>query len=484
MHRRLICCVLAIEIAEHARKPLFEQIRITQDLRRLLVESAARVPAEDMIAIGREDGALLGFVADPAACFTAALAVRDAFLEDERYRALQPRIGIDLGRVELIEDEETGALRLGGDGRRDAERLMRRSPPGQVSVSRSFFELLCREAPELTGRLKDQGLLTDTDGRPLGWYALQAVAAQPPASVTAAKPSPPASRRSRGALRFALLPLVAALAALVPWNRVHFTEPALPASMAVNDAQAPDGIVQVADEAAQPSFEGDAERADAAEAPSGDPDARAESPRPRQPATSPVRSRAAAEPRRAAHGKPARNGASHPAVVPAAPAAAATAQAAAHAMRGTHAAAREPHAHATGKIAVRLAVRPWGEVRIEGRSAVLTPPVKTLQLPPGRYAVTIRNGTLPPVRRELVVAEGAGPITLAHDFTCVAVRDQVCPEAPDTASLSSSRLRPRSSQDRMDSLLSVAGRAGRPDLAAASQPAPAASLEHRALASR
>jgi hypothetical protein len=483
MHRRLICCVLAIEIAEHERKPLFEQIRLTQDLRHVLAEAAAAVPAEDIVAIGREDGALLGFVSDPAACFAAALAVRDAYLAGEQHRALQPRVGIDAGPIELIEDEESGALRLGGDARRDAERLMRQSPPGQIAVSRAFFELLCRVAPDLAAPLKDRGLLTDTAGRPLGWYALQAPAltslagaAGAPAAAPAARPA----RRARGARRFAFLPLVAALAALVPWNRVPPGEPALPAALSGNVAA------------------GAAEPIDAAHAPdSSAPDATEEWPEAgdRRPVAVPPASPRAATRQAApgvrvpgrdapAHGAKGRTG-PHVGVrsetlrTPARPAP----RPAAAAPKAAAAPPRQPHADASEKVLVRLAVRPWGEVRIAGRAAVISPPVKTLRLPPGRYAVAIVNGTLPPLRRELILRAGAGPVTLAHDFSCVAVRDQLCPEAADAPPLASNRLRPRSSEDRMDALLSVAGRTGRPDLAAASASA-AATLERRALAAR
>src|SRR5450755_1595890 len=62
---------------------------------------------------------------------------------------------------------------MGGEARRDAERVMRRGPPCQICVARSFFGLLSRTEPELAGLLEYQGLLSDTINPPLGLYRLR-----------------------------------------------------------------------------------------------------------------------------------------------------------------------------------------------------------------------------------------------------------------------------------------------------------------------
>ncbi len=64
---------------------------------------------------------------------------------------------------------------------------------------------------------------------------------------------------------------------------------------------------------------------------------------------------------------------------------------------------------------VHLAVRPWGELYINGVSKGISPPLKTIQLEPGTYRVRIVNGGLPAWTGSLTVQAGE-PATIAHDF--------------------------------------------------------------------
>jgi hypothetical protein len=121
----------------------------------------------------REDGALLSFLADPKECFTTALTIREATLTQGRYRNLTLRMGINLGKAQIAEDE-FGNPYLSGEGRQDADRLMRQGPPRQISVARQFVEILSRTAPELVELLEYQGLYSDTVGPRLCLYRISA----------------------------------------------------------------------------------------------------------------------------------------------------------------------------------------------------------------------------------------------------------------------------------------------------------------------
>ena len=168
-HRNLICCLLATEIADYETKPIFEQIRLTQDFHELLSDVTLRVTSEDLISVVGEQNGLLAFLCDPAECFKAALAIRDAMLGQDRYRDLQLRIGIDLGKARIAKDG-FGHPHVNGEARDDADRLMRQGRPRQISVSRRFVEVLSRSAPELVESLEYQGLYSDNIGPPLCWY--------------------------------------------------------------------------------------------------------------------------------------------------------------------------------------------------------------------------------------------------------------------------------------------------------------------------
>lgn len=67
------------------------------------------------------------------------------------------------------------------------------------------------------------------------------------------------------------------------------------------------------------------------------------------------------------------------------------------------------------EVKVGINVRPWGEIVIDGVSRGVTPPLKTVMLRPGKYAVTIRNGAQAPYNTTLVVTAGK-PAVITHAF--------------------------------------------------------------------
>lgn len=66
-------------------------------------------------------------------------------------------------------------------------------------------------------------------------------------------------------------------------------------------------------------------------------------------------------------------------------------------------------------VLVRLDIRPWGEVWINGVARGISPPVKELRLIPGKYQVLLRNADLPPYRATLEVKAGK-PAVISHAF--------------------------------------------------------------------
>lgn len=62
-----------------------------------------------------------------------------------------------------------------------------------------------------------------------------------------------------------------------------------------------------------------------------------------------------------------------------------------------------------------LAIKPWGEVYVDGKSRGVTPPVKQLKLPPGKHEIEIRNADLPPYKESVVIVAGASA-RIRHEF--------------------------------------------------------------------
>ncbi len=79
----------------------------------------------------------------------------------------------------------------------------------------------------------------------------------------------------------------------------------------------------------------------------------------------------------------------------------------------TRPATRTPAAKATARL--QLAVTPWGEIYVDGKSEGTSPPLREIRLPPGRHVVEIRNANFPP-HRETVTLTARGSARIRHRF--------------------------------------------------------------------
>ena len=71
------------------------------------------------------------------------------------------------------------------------------------------------------------------------------------------------------------------------------------------------------------------------------------------------------------------------------------------------AAINEPAAPAPRIGKVRLSIRPWGEVLVDGKSRGVSPPLKEISIPEGRHRIQIRNGDFPAYDSELDIKAGS-----------------------------------------------------------------------------
>jgi hypothetical protein len=442
-HRNVICCLLALEIADYDTKPVFEQIRSTQNFRQLLSDATAHAAPHDLVLMLREDGALLSFLADPEECFATALAIREATLTQARYGDLPLRIGINLGKAQIAEDE-FGNPYLSGEGRQDADRLMRQGPPRQISVARQFVELLSRTAPELAALLEYQGLYSDTVGPRLCLYQVSAPkgpgSENPPeqpstiplslslidsqtlsalARTTGPAQSGAVSRNSlrRSWLGYALLPLLAGAALAILSNSLHVEGPAFrpvdPVAAATPQTTRPEAaasspvlvapremtrfgvtapVVLAIDLKRPPSAASIRSKPSKGPAWAARPTDES-APLTLQKIDTPERR---LDPKRtaSAEGLELNRGAS---------------------------------VHGARAATLILAVKPWGEVYVDGTKIGVTPPLKRLELAPGPRLITVTNSFLPRYQARLTVEPGAR-VTVAHDFDCISNREKTCRE--------------------------------------------------------
>ena len=133
--RTLVCSVLFLDIVEYSKKPVAEQLELKQRFNRSLSTALHSVPQRDRIILDTGDGAAVTFMGDPEDALFAALAVRNVASE------VPVRLGVNLGPVRLVKDLN-GQMNIIGDGINVAQRVMSFAEPGQLLVSRSFYEVV------------------------------------------------------------------------------------------------------------------------------------------------------------------------------------------------------------------------------------------------------------------------------------------------------------------------------------------------------
>ena len=454
-NRTFICAVLFVDIVDYSKKPVSQQLRIKERFNTCLSATLQDIAANDRIILDTGDGAAINFLGDLEDALFVAISLAQSFTKpaDEGF-AIDVRIGINLGPVQLVRDIN-GQLNIIGDGINVAERVMSFAGSGQVLVSRWYFEAVTRISEDYTHLFTYQGSRTDKHVREHEIYAVASMGTEaldvatrrqrarptsrPPLKLIDTKdatPNPPQGRRQPARLPYA----AAALSCLALVCAVVYyvsDRAASSASAAARFAPA----IRLAEPPAPPSAQAHAAAEDT------QPDAAtAPLPAPTEPATSETtrshshRSRVIAK-KTATAPKVVNTGTSAPETPTAAPAAIKAPapapepitappvspwrpyheeQKAPSSTQASNASATpSPHTAALPKPAtalVMLAVSPWGEVLVDGKSAGVCPPLSELELEPGSHRIEIRNGDFTPYLVTLQL-ESNQTLKIKHKFT-------------------------------------------------------------------
>ena len=163
--RTLVCSVLFLDIIEYSRKPVAEQLSLKQEFNRVLGQALEQVPARDRIILDTGDGAAVTFMGDPEDALFAAMAMRDDA------GALPLRLGVNLGPVRLVKDLN-GQMNIIGDGINVAQRVMSFARPGELLVSRSFYEVASCLSRDYANLFRHEGAHTDKQVREHDVYSV------------------------------------------------------------------------------------------------------------------------------------------------------------------------------------------------------------------------------------------------------------------------------------------------------------------------
>ena len=418
VNRTFICSVVFIDLVGYSKKPVTEQIRLKTSLTNNLSEAIKDIPVNDRIILDTGDGAALSFLGDPEDALFTTLSLREAMVRDgmtatqvEASGEDSVRMGINLGPVKLVKDIN-GHPNIIGDGINVAQRIMSFARPGQIVVSRSYYDVVSNLASEYAKLFTYEGSRTDKHVREHEIYVVghhegamkkardgmkdraattttnvKRVAPTFPAgtqTVTLTVPSFVQDRRKLTMIAGALGSVVVVLGILVAVKRSESVPAMDTAPVRVSGpVGAPPAHRESAPESgteanAEAGAEGKAEPKPAGEPASGD---------------------GARNPPKADTPKPQE----------AKPAAAAAPGTGAKAESGK--AEAPPVAPAT----VAFSVQPWGEVFVNGKSRGVYPPLKPIQLPPGKYRIEIRNTTFTPLVVNLDL-KSRQEITVRHKF--------------------------------------------------------------------
>ena len=138
--RTLVTSVLFLDIVGYSKKSVAEQMSVKQVFNDALAKALRPIAPPDRVILDTGDGAAVTFLGNPEDALFAGLIL-------QRETRLPVRMGINLGPVRLVKDLN-GQTNILGDGINVGQRVMSFADPGQLLVSRSFYEVVSRLSDE------------------------------------------------------------------------------------------------------------------------------------------------------------------------------------------------------------------------------------------------------------------------------------------------------------------------------------------------
>jgi hypothetical protein len=407
-NRTFICSVLFLDIADYSKKPVSEQIQLKDRFNALIAESIRDIVPNDRLILDTGDGVAINFLGDPEDALFVAMSLRESFAPKAGDPPRLPaRIGINLGPVRLVRDLNSQPNII-GDGINVAQRIMGFAKPGQILVSRSYYEVVSHISEAYTKLFNYEGSRTDKHVREHEVYSvgytnsrgsgIRSPAERAQVSTHEGKRQASTATLATGTRSWPLLARiepwlnnrtialgtaglsVGAFALAVAVNLLGHGEvsalPSQPAPKTARDATRPDdGGSPAPRKSAEKKHRTLVARAEVAQSEVGLPAPKSDSVEKKEAKLSPFaflsRDKVAAEPE-----------------VPAAP---------------------------VGAAVITLAIAPWGEVYVDGDRIGVSPPVNEVEVAPGRRKIEIKNGGFP-VYTQVVDVKADQKVRIKHKF--------------------------------------------------------------------
>jgi hypothetical protein len=173
-NKTFICSVVFLDIVEYSKKPVEEQIKSKNLFNSLLSNAIRDIAINDRIILDTGDGAAIGFLGDPEDALFVAMTLCEGAAKSQQTSSPQfsIRIGINLGPIKLVKDIN-GQDNLIGDGINLAQRVMSFAEPGQLMVSRSYYDVISCLSQEYAQLFHYQGLRSDKHIREHAVYSVE-----------------------------------------------------------------------------------------------------------------------------------------------------------------------------------------------------------------------------------------------------------------------------------------------------------------------
>jgi hypothetical protein len=181
-NRTLICSVVFLDIVEYSKKPVDSQMRLKERFNAILAESLKDIPVVDRIILDTGDGAAIGFLSDPEDALFVAMSIRDALNIEQEKTDLLVRMGINLGPVKILKDINN-QMNLIGDGINVAQRIMSFAEPGQLLVSRSYYDIVSCLSQEYAQLFQYKGAKADKHVREHDIYSVENTGLRPSSTL-------------------------------------------------------------------------------------------------------------------------------------------------------------------------------------------------------------------------------------------------------------------------------------------------------------
>ena len=427
LNRTFIGSVLFLDIVDYSRQTVPDQQAMKEVFIDLLIDALKHVAVGERIMVDTGDGAGIAFLGDPEDALFTALSLRDAIEAGKAPALGMPgfvRMGINLGPLKVVRDVN-GHTNMIGDGVNDAQRVMSFAVPGQVMVSRSYYDIVSRFSHDYAKLFAYEGTKHDKHVREHEVYSLgsaeesenmtekmrdrsrarqeSAPHATKPADSAPSVPSAAARQPAHGKRisRNVLFGLSAAVGCILAaaaagyWANARIEQVPAPVAAALAPALAPSALAAASasaakDAAAVPPAAAVPDPLVAqkplAAAPPGKVD---EAPKAELAQT--ASATATVKPEREAGGSAPKSAGKMDTRSVERPEKDSTAVAVAPVKSGT----------------LTLAIKPWGEVFVDGSKRGITPPLKSMNLPPGKHQVLVRNGSFMPYKQTVEVQSGA-----------------------------------------------------------------------------